>query len=171
MSGSENTSHPQVMFSPSEDTQRGVAVSHDGGEARPADRRLKRDQTSLAMVEMAGLYAKYNTIDFEEPDGPNLRSHYARQSFNEKFLRGGKEIILLFFFAVVISFLWIGLFYGTEIVTERRIELVAELLDESPLKAVGVAIAISLACAMIPAMLVVYVAVRHEIRSTLFQSH
>ncbi|KAI8808569.1 hypothetical protein BJ742DRAFT_273166 [Cladochytrium replicatum] len=123
-----------------------------------AEPRLRRTQTSAAMADIAHRYAKYNTIDFEEPDGPNLRDHYARQSFSSKFLQGGTEFVLVVFFTVIIAFLWIGLFFATEIVIERRIEYIAELLDDSPFKAVGIAILISLVCAIIPAILVVYIA-------------
>ncbi|KAI8814625.1 hypothetical protein BJ742DRAFT_734367 [Cladochytrium replicatum] len=103
-----------------------------GGLQTSDEPRLRRTQKSMVTWPHTTPSTSW------EPDSPNLRDHYARQSLRSKFLQGGTEF-------VIISFLWIGLFFATDIAIERRVEYIAELLDESPFKAVGSVIVISLA--------------------------
>ncbi|KAJ3228730.1 hypothetical protein HDU81_005950 [Chytriomyces hyalinus] len=107
----------------------------------------------------ASLFTKYETIDFEEPDHAVLRLHYGNKTSFTKIREQLAHYALSLLMVVVISGLFLGLTYSTEILSERRLERIRELVESNErgtatLFATGTAVAATI----LPSLLVVFVA-------------
>ncbi|KAJ3257492.1 hypothetical protein HDU77_002697 [Chytriomyces hyalinus] len=107
----------------------------------------------------ASLFTKYETIDFEEPDHAVLRLHYGNKTSFTKIREQLAHYALSLLMVAVISGLFLGLTYSTEILSEKRLERIRELVESNErgtatLFATGTAVAATI----LPSLLVVFVA-------------
>ncbi|KAJ3066188.1 hypothetical protein HDU98_010512, partial [Podochytrium sp. JEL0797] len=112
-----------------------------------------------AQEEITTMFRKYETIDFEEPDHPVLRLHYAGQSKMSLLIQDLMHYLLSFVLVVVIVVLFLGLSYGTEFFAEQRLQQIKEYVSRDE-KGVATLFSIvtALAAILVPAVLVVFVA-------------
>ncbi|KAJ3305580.1 hypothetical protein HDU76_004986, partial [Blyttiomyces sp. JEL0837] len=101
----------------------------------------------------------FETIDFEEPSHPVLRLHYRNQTLLSKSMKELSNYLVAFTITIIIALLFILLNYSTETIADRRIELVKSYIEEGlPGKALIIGVLISITCAIIPALLIIYYA-------------
>ncbi|KAJ3090464.1 hypothetical protein HK102_003681 [Quaeritorhiza haematococci] len=104
-------------------------------------------------------FSGYKSFDFEEPDNPTIREHYKRQKL---YNRIGQEIFIYFLAIILIllvSGLYLGLFFGTEHFLHKRIEnFTGYVAEGNYIKAFAAALGSCLIAAMVPAVFVVFFA-------------
>ncbi|KAJ3090463.1 hypothetical protein HK102_003680 [Quaeritorhiza haematococci] len=116
-------------------------------------------KVALSARHLESTYSKYKTLDFEEPDNPAIREHYERQKIGNRI---GQEIflyVLAGILTIAVSFIYLALFFGTEDLLHIRIEAFTKYIEDAQYaKAYIIALATCFAAALIPALLVVFVA-------------
>ncbi|KAI8593151.1 chloride channel [Geranomyces variabilis] len=99
-------------------------------------------------------YKRYESIAFEEPDGPGLRRHYYKQGRWDRVIEEVTQYLFATFTALQFSGLFIFLVWGTERLAHRRLHHIAELVDHSVAQAFLFAIWTSLVATIVPAVMI-----------------
>jgi hypothetical protein len=125
-------------------------------------RTLTRGATGISILsntevkEFMEPHHPYETIDFEENDGPSLRDWFKGQTEESRVIQEIFHYLLAALITVLITYVFIALFIGTEKLGELRIETYAHMVEDSNLLYAALfAIFTSLAAALIPATLIV----------------
>ncbi|KAJ3415329.1 hypothetical protein HDV05_005199 [Chytridiales sp. JEL 0842] len=115
-------------------------------------------QTILQTEMQVGKEGKhsYESIDFEMSDGPRLRDHFRMQDRKTLIIQEIANYILAALIAVIVGYVFIALFVGTEKLGEARIKVYAKYISNNDItKAVLFAVGTSLLTALVPAILIV----------------
>ncbi|KNC96934.1 uncharacterized protein SPPG_07758 [Spizellomyces punctatus DAOM BR117] len=105
--------------------------------------------------EVHAKFKPYESIAFEEPDGPGLRKHYRHQTRLTRIIQELLQYLLACVITLAISWLYVLLFFGSEKLAEARIEHYTELIEEGHrLEAVLYALWTCLLAALLPALVV-----------------
>ncbi|KAI9359639.1 chloride channel [Zopfochytrium polystomum] len=98
----------------------------------------------------------YETIDFEEPDHPVLRLHFAGQGIIAKIGQEVSKYAVAFVLTILIAVIYNAVSLETEKVGEWRLEKMKERIEEHEnLSAFGFGLGISLAFTLVPSALIV----------------
>ncbi|KAI9101746.1 chloride channel [Phlyctochytrium arcticum] len=100
-------------------------------------------------------YSSYESIAFEEPDGPGLRRHYRAQSRSMRIVQELLQYFLALIITLAICWLYIFLFFTSEKLADLRIETFAHSMEQGhTAEAVIFAIWTCLLAALIPATII-----------------
>ncbi|KAJ3005461.1 hypothetical protein HKX48_000660, partial [Thoreauomyces humboldtii] len=101
-------------------------------------------------------FRAYESIAFEEPDGPGLRRHFSKQSALTRIQEEMVQYLLAGWLCLQISHLYVLLLWGTEKLGNKRIELYAGLVDDGSVgSALWAAVWTTVVAACVPALCVI----------------
>ncbi|KAJ3093192.1 hypothetical protein HK102_003600 [Quaeritorhiza haematococci] len=116
---------------------------------------LTRVAKAAKKLEFTG----YKTLDFEEPDNLEVREHYRGQKVGNRISQEFLEYTHAAVLSLFICAIYLALFFGTEEILHLRIESFTQYIDEKRyLDGFFVALATCVVAAIVPALLVIYVA-------------
>ncbi|KAI9206069.1 chloride channel [Polychytrium aggregatum] len=141
--GRSATEHPVLIR---------VDNPHDGSEL-PRQHSVRQ----TGSTHHRHLFANYDSIDFEEPDGRLLRQHYREQDQRKwsVFVQNIMSYLLALIISVIVALVFVLLAFATDKIGEWRIELFAKYFEESQLgAAIGVALATCIAFAVVPSLFI-----------------